>query len=142
MAHEMLVRHLVADELAIVTPRFLEREGWTLNATEFPHLDVTIQGSKSLRVRLNYEDWPDRPPSAELLEPNGEVLTGPPFTIFNMHPHPTTGRPFICMRGFYEYHTHYSHVSELWEQYRGQDGNNLVGLLMQVARSWRTVYPR
>lgn len=141
MAHEMLVRHLVADELAVLTQRFLEREGWTLNAAEFPHLDVTIQGAKPLRIRLNYEDWPDRPPSAELLEATGEVLNCPPFTIFNMSAHPATGKPFICMRGFHEYHTHPSHVTEPWEQYR-VDGNNLVGLLMQVSRSWRTVYPR
>lgn len=142
MAHELIVRHLVADELAVLTKVFLEREGWTLNTAEFPHLDVTFHGSKSLRIRLNYEDWPDRPPSAELLETNGEVLNCQPFAIFNMSAHPVTGRPFICMRGFNEYHTHYSHVSELWEQYRGQDGNNLVGLLMQVSRSWRTVHPR
>lgn len=141
MAHEVLVRRLVADELAVLTERFLEMEGWMLNAVEFPHLDVTIDASKPLRIRLNYEDWPDRPPSAELQEVNGEVLSCAPFTIFNMSAHPATGRPFICMRGFYEYHTHPSHVTEPWDQYR-VDGNNLVGLLMQVARSWRTVYPR
>jgi hypothetical protein len=146
VAHEQLVRLLVADELEVLTPRFLEAEGWQLNNVEFPHLDVTFQGSRPLRVRLNYEDWPDRPPSAELLEASGQGLTvGANIpgvaSIFNMSLHPTTGKPFICMRGFHEFHTHPSHLNERWENFKG-DGNNLVGLLMQVARAWRKVYLR
>lgn len=142
MAHEMLVRCLVEDELKVLTPQFLEQHSWELNNVEFPHLDVTIQGSRPLRIRLNYEDWPDRPPSAELLDVTGNALDVGGFTIFNMSPHPSTGKPFICMRGFHEYHIHPSHLNELWENYRRETGNNLIGLLAQVSRSWRTVYPR
>lgn len=145
MAHEELVRLTVADELEVLTPQYLKLKGWELNSSEFPVLDVTIHGSRSLRFRMNCENWPERPPSAELLEVNGEVLRGSTedtFAIFNMSPHPTTGKPFICMRGFLEYHTHPSHLTVLWENHRREEGNNLIGLLDQVSRSWRRKYPR
>lgn len=141
MAHEMLVRRLVEDELKVLTTRFMELKAWELNSSEFPNLDVTIHGSRALRIRMNYEDWPDRPPSAELMEVTGEVLNVPGFTIFNMLD-PTIGRPFICMRGFYEYHRHPSHLNVAWDNHRLEDGNNLIGLLEQVSRSWRKTYPR
>jgi len=142
VAHELLVRRLVEDELKVLTPHFMDVKGWELNNSEFPNLDVTIHGSRSLRIRMNYEDWPDRPPSAELMEVTGEVLNVGQFTIFNMSAHPTTGRPFICMRGFHEYHIHPSHLDVAWENHRREDGNNLIGLLEQVSRAWRKMYPR
>lgn len=142
MGHEMLVRRLVEDELKVLTTHFMEVKGWELNSSEFPHLDVTILGTRALRIRMNYVDWPDRPPSAELMEATGEVLNVGGFTIFNMSPHPATGRPFICMRGFHEYHIHPSHLDVAWENHRHENGNNLIGLLEQVSRSWRKTYPR
>lgn len=142
MAHELLVRRLVEEELKVLTPHIMNLKGWELNNSEFPNLDVTIHGSRALRIRMNYEDWPDRPPAAELMEITGEVLNVPAFTIFNMSPHPTTGRPFICMRGFHEYHIHPSHLDVAWENHRYEDGNNLIGLLEQVSRAWRKAYPR
>lgn len=142
MAHELLVRRMVEEELKVLTPGFLETHSWELNSTEFPYLDVTIRGSRPLRVRVNCEDWPDRPPSAELMELNGDVLKFDGFTIFHMGPHPNTGKPFVCMRGFQEFHTHPSHLTELWETYRRETGNNLIGLLVQVSSAWRKVHPR
>lgn len=142
MAHEIVVRAMVADELKVLTPNFLRVQGWELNNIEHPQLDVTFLGSRPLRVRLNYEDWPDRAPAAELLEASGEVLTVGATSVFNMSSHPITHRPFVCMRGFNEFHTHDSHLTERWENYRDEEGNNLVGLLMQLAHSWRTVHPR
>jgi hypothetical protein len=142
VAHELLVRRTVEEELKVLTPHFLEQNSWELNSTEFPYLDVTILGPRPLRVRMNCEDWPDRSPSAELLEVSGETLNVGGFAIFNMSPHPSTGKPFVCMRGFDEYHTHPSHLTELWENYRRETGNNLIGLLTQVSRSWRKAYPR
>ena len=142
MAHELVVRAMVADELKVLTPNFLRSQGWELHNVDYPTLDVTFQGSRPLRVRLNYEDWPDRAPAAELLEASGEVLSVGATSIFNMSAHPITNRPFICMRGFNEFHTHSSHLNERWENYRDEEGNNLVGLLMQLATSWRTVHSR
>jgi hypothetical protein len=142
VAHELLVRAKVAEELKVLTPRFLEVNGWVVNSSEYPTLDVTFLGTRPLRIRLNYEDWPDRAPAAELLEASGDVLSVGATSIFNMSSHPTTNRPFICMRGFNEFHTHPSHLGERWENYRGDEGNNLIGLLMQVSSSWRKVHPR
>jgi hypothetical protein len=32
--------------------------------------------------------------------------------------HPVTGRPFVCLQGIAEYHSHPSHVADSWDRYR------------------------
>ena len=141
MAHELMVKRLVADELAVLTPAFLTKMGWELNSLAYPHIDVTVLGSRPFRVRMNYENWPDQAPSAELLEVSNQVLKVETFAMFNMGSHPATGRPFVCMRGFHEYHTHPSHLDVSWEAVQQETGNNLIGLLTQLSRAWRKTYP-
>lgn len=32
--------------------------------------------------------------------------------------HPATGKPFVCMQGVAEYHSHPSHLDDHWDRYR------------------------
>ena len=41
------------------------------------------------------------------------------------------------MRGSRGFHTFPGHVNEKWEQYRGQVGMGLIGILVQLAAAWR-----
>ena len=137
--HEALAKANFDADAAILTDVFLRSRNWTLNKLEFPIMDVTFEGSRPLRMRLTCNDWNELPPAAEILNPDGTDYKGESRTgIFNMSAHPQTGRHFICMRGFREYHTHTSHVADLWDTYRNQDGNNLPGLLDQLSRAWRS----
>lgn len=136
--HEALARANFLRDVELLSPLFLRSRGWTLNEASFPVLDVTFESEKPLRVRLQCDEWNDLPPSVQLLNPDGsERTTELPLPTFHLDKHPTTGRPFICMVGSREYHTHTSHVTDLWANYKSQDGMNLPGLLDRFNRAWR-----
>lgn len=142
--HPALAKANFDRDVALLTDKFLANRGWVVQERTFPVLDVTFAGSRPLRVRLTCDDWDELPPSAELLDPSGRHLVQHeiPGGIFNAGGHPITGRPFVCMRGFREFHNHSSHLAEVWETYRGQDGMNLPGLLDQLSVGWRKSFPR
>ncbi|MGC1863981.1 MAG: putative metal-binding protein [Methylocystis sp.] len=115
---------------------------WTVVQAEYPTLDVIFGHTVAapLRIRSTCVDWDDMPPSVELLEVDGSHLRRTPPSvgnIFHPGPHPSTGRPFVCMRGTREFHTHSSHLGERWDGYRGQSGMDLLGILDQIWRAWK-----
>jgi hypothetical protein len=116
--------------------------GWTILASTFPVLDVLFshQTAAPLRLRLTCDDWDELPPAVELLDASGAHLMAPPPCLtgqFHPGPHWNTGRPFVCMRGAREYHTHESHLTDLWDNYRGQPGMDLGGIVHQLWRVWK-----
>lgn len=138
--HEVLARTNFDADVANLTDSLAASYGLTLNSRTFPVLDVSINHSRPLRLRMIADNWDDVPPSIELLNPDGSTLSGQiPGGIFHPGPHPSTGRPFVCMRGTREFHTHPSHLNESWSQYRGMDGMELIGILLQIVDTWRKV---
>jgi hypothetical protein len=136
--HEALARVNFDRDVAGFSDVAAERFGLFIHSRAFPVLDATIRHTKPLRVRLRGDDWDDLPPSIELLNPDGTPWSSAvPGGVFHPGPHPDTHRPFICMRGSREFHTFPGHVNEKWEQYRGQDGMGLAGILVQLAVAWR-----
>lgn len=137
---EVLSRAAFERDVGRLDSRLASRLGWTVVQRDFPILDVVIHHrSRPLRLRLDCAGWDDMPPSIELLAEDGSHLaTVPPgIPVFNPGGHPATGRPFVCMRGSREFHTHPSHLSESWDNYRGQPGNDLLGLVEQLGRAWK-----
>lgn len=115
---------------------------WTILEANYPILDVLFNHASAapLRLRLNCTDWDELPPSIELLNGEGKHLdTAPPNVggVFNGGAHPSTGRPFVCMRGAREYHTHSSHTTDLWDNYRGTSGMDIGGIVLQLWRAWK-----
>lgn len=136
--HSALAKIHFDQNLEAMTARFLENRGWVVHERQFPTLDVSFLATRILRVRLTCDHWNEIPPAAELLNADGTpMIERLPGGVFNASAHPSTGKPFICMRGFREYHTHPSHVADVWDTYRDQDGMNLPGLLDQLSRAWR-----
>jgi hypothetical protein len=136
--HEVLALAKFDNDVADLGDVAADSCGLTVNQRAYPILDVTIRHSRPLRLRMNAPNWDDQPPGIELLNPDGSPLAGTvPGGIFHPGPHPSTGRPFICMRGSLEFHTYPGHVNESWAQYRGQDGMGLIGIVMQIADNWR-----
>ncbi len=149
---EALSRALFDRQVGSLDRRFVERRGWTVVTAQYPVLDVIFNHPTRppLRLRMTCVEWDDLPPSIELLTADGAYI--PPslpadhpysyvFTggssIFNSGPHPNTNRPFICMRGSLEFHTHSSHLQESWDNYRRVSGNDLLGLLEQLWQVWK-----
>ena len=119
----------------------LKIRGWKIHSIEYPVLDVefTSLQRQGFRVRMICDNWDDDPPSIQLLSSGGDKLVTvkrDPVGVINDSRHPHTGYPFICMRGSREYHTHSSHVTDHWSNYRGKSSYDLGGILSQIWRAW------
>lgn len=139
--HPALSEARFNNDIAGVTDELCEQRAWKLFERHYPILDVGFSspGGVRLRVRFVCDNWNEQPPSAVLHEWDGSLLvTMPPSStgIFNASAHPVTGRPFICMRGLREWHTHSSHVHDLWEPLRSQAEYRLGAIVHQVWSAW------
>jgi len=139
--NEAAARVLFERDVHGLSERLLTSRNWNLYSSEFPVLDVGFRGESraELRLRLVATNWNDEPPSVALLNSAGEFLSQLPRhagNVFNNGAHPATGRPFVCMAGAREYHTHSSHLGDVWENYRKRDGYTLGGILTQLWHAW------
>lgn len=132
------------EEVSKYDDRLLLMRDWKINSTEYPVLDLTFgaSGANPFRILLNCEDWNDEPPSIVFLDIDGEprsAITRDPAGIFNESAHPITRRPFVCTPGSKEYHTHTSHLTDHWSNYRNKSGFDLGGILTKLWRAWKTI---
>jgi hypothetical protein len=139
---EALSRAAFERDVGRLDRRMAEKFRWEVVTARFPVLDVIFRHPTAtpLRLRLTCTDWDELPPSIELLAADGTYLTTPPphvGSVFHPGPHRNTGRPFVCMRGALEYHTHESHLNDYWSNYRGKPGIDLLGILSQLWRAWK-----
>jgi hypothetical protein len=141
--HELAAKVLF-DRAANELPRIAVNRRWVLNEAAFPTIDLTFQAESRtpLRLRLACRQFNEQPPGIELLRPDGNFLAinaqnpGGATGVFNMSAHPKTGRPFVCMRGSLEYHTHFSHIQDSWGQLAANDNFSLLGILYQLWSAW------
>jgi hypothetical protein len=105
-------------------------------------VDFTRAQHPTLRLIMDCGGFPGTPPSITLANDNGTPLSSAPMAPggqFHHGPHVLTGRPFVCMRGCREYHTHESHVGDVWDNYRGTPEFSLGGILTQLWNAWLKV---
>jgi hypothetical protein len=144
--HEALSRALAEEDLGRLPPELVQSRGWTIFSRAYPLLAVgflSADGTR-LRVHLVHDDWNDRPPSAQFLDWEGRPLSAierDPTGVFNNSAHPTTGRPFACMKGIREYHTHPSHLSDSWAAIKNDPRYSLTGILTQLWHAWKDIHP-
>lgn len=140
--HPTAAKALFDDDVSHLSAALAQRRGWVFHTIEFPLIDCsfTAPGRTALRLRLQCDNWNDLPPAIGLHAADGTPLTKlipNPTGVFNQGPHPTTGRPFICMRGAREYHTHPSHVADPWESLKSSSRYSLGGILTQLWNAWQ-----
>jgi len=139
---EALCRAAFERDMKRLDRRATEKYGWTIVSATYPLFDLIFNHTIAapLRLRLLCTDWDELPPFIELLDATGSYLKGAPPNaggVFNASSHPSTGRPFVCMRGAREYHMHPSHLRDHWENYRGKSGMDLPGIALQLWRAWK-----
>ena len=139
--HPALSEARFKKDLAGITEELCVQRGWMLFERQYPVFEIgfTSPQGRRLRVRFLCDNWDEQPPSGTLHEWNGSLLATMPSSstgIFNSSPHPVTGRPFICMRGLREWHTHSSHVQDLWEPLRDKPEYRLGTIAHQVWSAW------
>jgi hypothetical protein len=140
--HPAAAKALFEEEVATLTSALAQRRQWVFHSRDFPLIDCSFEanGRTTLRVQMHCEEWNDLPPSISLHAADGTFLTTPivnSSNIFHAGPHPATNRMFICMRGAREYHTHPSHLADLWEGVKGSSSFTLGGILTQVWNGWQ-----
>lgn len=139
---ELLSRNLFEKEIGGIV-RIAPLRGWTVFDTSYPIIDMGFTGhNKNIRIRMVCDNWNELPPSIELLDMDGKYLASirrDPAGVFNDSAHARTGRPFICMVGSREYHTHESHLNDHWANHSQRSGYDLGGILTQVWRAWETI---
>ena len=118
---------------------YVSAKGWKIVESTYPVLAVVLRHSRSTReieFRFSYDDWDELPPSLSLHHPNGgEELTWEewPKGGWDAHKaHTSTGRPFLCLTGLREYHTHQSHLRNKWGSYRHRGTYRLRDIVDRV----------
>jgi hypothetical protein len=142
--HPLMAKARFDTDLAGVTGELCEMRRWTVFEREYPIFDLgfySAAGAK-LRIRMECENWNEQPPAVVLQDWVGVHLRTAPASstnIFNAGPHRNTGRPFVCMRGTREYHTHESHISDPWDSLSGLADYRLGEIATQIWNAWRKV---
>jgi hypothetical protein len=141
--NEAIAKELFDQDAGKIPDKLIAGRNWKLYSREFPVLDIgfRLDGRSEMRVRLTAKNWNDTPPSVALLDSEGNFLIATqlpksPGTVFNGSAHPSTGHPFVCMAGTLEYHTHSSHVGDVWDNYKRKDSHTLGGITTQIWNSW------
>jgi hypothetical protein len=111
---------------------------WSIAPPEFPELRVDRigpTGQSLIGVVLHLRNYDFLPASVRYVKPNGEAYGWPELApLVKSFPDPsgglprrriveatsTTGLPFLCLPGTYEYHAHIQHRRDRWDDHRGQ----------------------
>lgn len=144
--HPSLAKAKFERDLAGITAELCEARSWTVFEREYPIFDVGFRASNgaSLRIRMECEMWNEQPPAVLLQDWEGKNLAigiASSTNIFNASLHRNTGRPFVCMRGSREYHTHESHLNDPWEALKGSADYRLGEIATQIWNGWRKANP-
>ena len=139
--HPAVSRELFESAVGRLPPDLALKRQWTIHQLSYPIIDCQFgkAGRTPMRLRMEYTDWDDLPPSITILAPDGTLLVNlaaNPTGVFNGSCHPVVSRPFVCMAGSLEYHTHPSHLTERWEQYRGKPGFDVLDILHKLWHAW------
>ena len=118
---------------------YVAGKGWDVVTAAYPTLSVVFRHPRSCRAvefRFNCDNWDELPPSLTLHDPeDGQELPWeewPKEAWSVLNRHPSTGKPFLCLPGIREYHTHRSHLGDVWERYRPLSSYSLLGIVDRV----------
>lgn len=147
--------------------KIFEPRGWEVTKPEFPRLLVRFRSRAGIvraGVELNLRNYDFFPPSVVFLDAQGRPHTQEslgvllaPFDVSHVPPyveeghmfghesgkgylpgqHPFTLRPFLCIRGAWEFHSHPQHADVLWEWIRQNPDYNLPYLLEHSYQAFR-----
>lgn len=112
-----------------------------IRAAEWPVLSLVFTHRRSRRAvgfHFRFDEWDDLPPSLLLFDPaTGVELPWASWPLGGWSAgdhHPVTSKPFLCLPGIREYHTHQSHTGDAWSNYRAR-GTFGIGYI--VHRVWQ-----
>ena len=117
MLHPAVLTELLDDEIAAAK----ERLGGRAGAIERDGTNITVVLGDGLALRLDGARYDAEPFRVAVTTTDGEPVPHhmwPPGLSLGVHP--VLNRPFACLQGTYEYHSHPSHLADHWATYRNQ----------------------
>ena len=139
-------RHPLQVAFATQLPANIELPlGSPLGAVAMAVAAVPSLSAQAFKARFDLTDYDLRAPSLEFRDPWTDALL-PYGTMFRalefeeerkqhlvlLDDHPTTHKPFLCLRGIREYHEHPQHSGDDWLLYRTE-----MSLFSMVMSLWR-----
>lgn len=122
---------------------FMKLRGWKVKAEEYPVLTLLFKHpttGREVGFRFLCDNWDELPPSLTLVDPeDGSELPWEkwPQGGWNAgNQHPRTNKPFLCLPGIREYHTHDSHLNDLWENLRCRESYSLLHIVERVRQKF------
>jgi hypothetical protein len=118
MLHPDILHELLEDEMAVARTRVGDRlRGLSLVGS---CVVARVPGPTGAEVCIELDGSQfDAEPFHVAVKRNGQFVQPhewPQFVFGSLHP--VLERPFICIRGTYEYHCHPSHLMDAWDRYR------------------------
>lgn len=116
--------------------------GWTVVSTAYPVLGVLLvhpRSKRGIEFRFTCDQWDELAPSLALHNASdGRELSWKewPQGGWAAGEHPNTGKPFLCLPGIREYHTHPSHIDDKWEGYRLRGSYRLRDIIDRVQQKF------
>ncbi len=120
MLHPAILRALLEGEVLVINERLAARGVSVQCDNHNLHVRAPELGQGRILV-LDAESYDGDPVGVFIADNSGQLLPGsqwPPGLCQGEHP--VLHRPFVCVRGTIDYHTHPSHVSDTWDRYRGR----------------------
>jgi hypothetical protein len=123
---------------------FADANGWEIVQLEYPVLSFVFTrptGNRRLGFRFQCDQWDELPPSLTLFDPSSpkEELTWEkwPKNGWNAAAsHKNYSKPFLCLPGIREYHTHENHQTDYWVNLRGKDSYTLLYIVERVRQKF------
>ena len=119
------LEQLLDQELAVIQRDEALHTGTARVARSGPIVHLSFERGRDGRAglfRIDCRGFDARPPSVAMVSPfTEEVLPIEQWTAGVPHSiHPLTRKPFVCIQGTAEYHTHPSHLADSWDRYRNR----------------------
>ncbi len=119
---------------------FVAAQGWEIIEVEYPILAVVLThatNKRRLGFRFLCDNWDDQPPSLSLFDPATPDQELPwarwPKEGWNVADrHANYSKPFLCLPGIREYHSHQNHLKDHWVNYRTKDSYKLRYIVDRV----------
>lgn len=151
-------RQKVERELALwdANAASYSRRGWIMLRREPPLVDVGFLArlavgpqaitSMPACIQVDFTSYDLWAPSVEFIDPFTRTYAAPVVQALVeieggaqnliVGGHPETGRPFLCVPGVRQYHSHPQHTGDSWLLHRPAHGGSLVMICEQV---WQTM---
>src|SRR5258708_32457886 len=112
-----VLRELLDDEVEVARARLVDRLDELRRDGTSVYCRFSIPDRISYVLRLNGQAFDAEPFRVAAVDAHDQILPPHqwPAGLCNGL-HPVLGIPFACIRGTYEFHTHTSHVTDVWDR--------------------------